>query len=109
MHTNALRAEIHRFGKNLCGENPVLDDLLIVIKVIDKHVQRLNPLLQTGFGLLPFSQRDDPRDDIEGPSAVDHVAFGVDGKSDAHQLDGHFSCRFMFAQLAGVQVREVFA
>ncbi len=106
---DALRTEVDRLGQHFARHHAVLDDLLVVVKVVDKHVERLYPLLESGVGLLPFGQRDDARHDVEGPGPVDHVAFGVDSEGDAHQLDGNFGRRLVFAQLAGIEVGEVLA
>ena len=108
-NADALRTEVDRLGQHLAGHDAVLDDLLVVVKVVDKHVERLHPLLEPGVGLLPFGQRDDARHTIEGPGPVDHVAFGIDSKGNAHQLDGDFGRRLVLAQLTGVEVGKVLA
>ena len=46
----------------------------------------------------PFVARDDARNDVERPGAVDGFAFGVDGEGDAHDLDRHLGRGAALAQ-----------
>jgi len=47
---------ILRIGKDAGGHNTCLDDLLLVINIIQEHVQRLDPLYGTAGEHLPLSR-----------------------------------------------------
>ena len=70
------------------GTMPSLIDLALVIQVVDEEIQRRQPLHQAGGDAVPFLRGDDPRNDVEGPGAVDVLAFAVDREGDAHLDDG---------------------
>ena len=54
LDTYAFGAEIFRFADDMLGDNAVFDNLLLIIKITDKHIQRLKPLLEPSSGLLPL-------------------------------------------------------
>ena len=56
-----LRVVHHLVGRNQSG----LDDLLAVIHIVDKAVQRRDPLHQAFFEIGPFMRRDDARDQVK--------------------------------------------
>ena len=56
---------VNDFGRN----NPVVNDLLLVIDVVQKEVQCSNALAETAFHMLPFGARNNPRDQIKREDA----------------------------------------
>ena len=104
---HALRPEVLRFGQHLGGKNPVPDDLLLVIQVVDEQVQRLHTLLQTGLNAVPLLLLDNARHDIERPVAIDHaVVFAVHRERDAHLLDREIRRVLARRQLTVVHLAE---
>ena len=56
-------------------DDPVAQDVLLVVDVVEEEVQRDDPLGQAGFQMLPLGRRDHPRHGIErenplGPAVV---------------------------------------
>ena len=100
MNANALRSEIHRFLEYLRRKNFVFDDLLIMVQIINEHVQGLNPLLESGLGFLPLAKRDNARHYIERPGTINHGAFGINGKGNTHQLNCNFGCSLVLVDFA---------
>jgi len=83
-----LRAKIGRVGQVAAWEHAVAHDALLVIDVIDEHVQRPGSLLQSGLDASPLIECNHPRYDVERPGAVDRTALlVVDGECDAHAAD----------------------
>jgi hypothetical protein len=106
---HALRPEVDRLSQHLGGKHAVLDDLLLVVKIVNEQVERLHPLLQARFGAIPFVLGDDARHDVERPGAVDAAAFGVDGEGDAHHQNGEFGGGLALVQFLIAQGGQVFA
>src|SRR5690606_33971247 len=87
LHADALRTEVHRLLEQRRREDPVADDLLLAVDVLDEMVERLHALLEAGLGARPLAAGDRARNHVEGPRAVDVAAFGVDREGHAHDLD----------------------
>ena len=62
---DALRPEGRRGVDDLGGNDPVLDDLLLVIDVVDERVQRVDALLQPALDPCPLRGAHDARDEVE--------------------------------------------
>ncbi len=75
-----LRVGIHLFGRHDARAH----DVALVIDVVDKQVERLDPLTQAGFEALPFAARDDPRDQIERDQPFSAGQITIDRKGDPH-------------------------
>ena len=65
----------------------VVDDLLVVVHVVDEHVERPQPLCETTLDTTPLVAGDEPRHDVERPGAVDVLTVRVHGERDAHRED----------------------
>ncbi len=87
-NTLTFLAEISRIHDQFTGNNLVLENLAIVVDVIDKAVQCLETLLQAFAGFIPFTGRNNARNNVEGPFTVDIAGITVHGERDAHGLDG---------------------
>ncbi len=106
---HALWPKVDRFCQHLGGKDAVLDDFLLVVKVVDEQIQRLHPLFQAGFRAIPFLPGDDARHDVERPRPVDAAALGVDGKRNAHDQDGEFGGGLALAQIRVAQGSQILA
>ncbi len=106
---HALGAEVGGLGQHLGGEDAVPDDLLRVIEIVDKQIERLHPLFQAGIGAVPLLFGNDARHDVERPGPVDVAASGVDGEGNAHDQDGEFGGGLALAQVLVAQRGQVFA
>ncbi len=84
---HALRPEIARTFEQFARKYAVLDDGLLVVEVVDEQVQRGKSLFQARFDPSPLVACHNPRDDVEGPGAVDIRPVAVDGEVDAHGHD----------------------
>ena len=67
----------------LPGDQPLAQDLLAVVDVVEERVERLDPLLEAALDRLPLGRRDDPGDEVERERAVARAAIG------AGDLEGH--------------------
>jgi hypothetical protein len=84
---HALFLEVAGLEHGLRGHDAVGKDLLLVVDIVDKHVQGTAALLETAAHLGPLPRGDDPGNKIEGPGAVDIARLAVDGEGDAHLAD----------------------
>ena len=83
-HRPVLRVVQHLLGRNLAG----LEDFLVVIDVVQEHVERLDALAQARLHRLPFGRRDDARNDVEGNQALLARLLAINGKGDADAMKG---------------------
>ena len=81
---------ILRIAQDLFGrERPARNDVLVVIDVVQKHVERAHSLLQARFELLPLSSRNDARHDVKRNQALGalrrslFLLFAIDGERHA--------------------------
>ena len=65
-------------------QDSIANDLLVVIDVVDKHVQRTNPLLQTPFDVEPFLLLNHARNEIKRPYFFRSCGVTIDIESDSH-------------------------
>ena len=70
-----------------------------MVEVIDKQVERLQALLQSGLDVAPLAYRHDPRDDVEGPGTVYVLAIAVDREGDPLVDDGQFCIQLACLQI----------
>lgn len=85
-HVDALHLRpVLRVGVDLFGRHDArAHDIAVVIDVVDKQVERLDPLTQACFEALPFAARNDPRDQIERDQPLGAGQITVDCKGDPH-------------------------
>ncbi len=57
MHAATLGTKVHRVLQQLGREDAVGDHLLVVVHVVDEHVERAQALQQTCFDVPPFVSR----------------------------------------------------
>ena len=83
-HVESLhfRAVLRVLQHLLCGNAAGLENFLVVIDIVEKQVQCLDPLSQPGSERLPFSRRKYPRDDIEWNQPLGARLLAIDREGD---------------------------
>src|ERR1035437_1389827 len=79
--TDALFAVGFGGENDLTRHDAVVEDLLLVVKVIDEQVQRVNALLETLFQPAPLDRRDNARHNVEREDLLHARLLAVDRKS----------------------------
>ena len=76
-----LAPEVLAAVDQLGRHDAVLEDPLTVIEILQEEIQGPDALFESGFDLRPLDGRDDAREDVEGPDALDALlVVGVDGE-----------------------------
>ena len=70
----------------------IFQDFLSIVDIVDEQVEGSQALDQALLQHLPLVKRDDARDDIHRPGAIDVLSLAVDGEGDTHLLDGQIGC-----------------
>ena len=60
---------------------------LLIINIIDEAVERTHALQKTSAELYPLTGGNYTRNEVEGPSAVNVAALGIDRKRNTHLFD----------------------
>ena len=68
----------------LARNHACFQDMLIVIDVVQEHVERLDTLLETLLQARPFMRRKNPGHDVKRDRALGAVVVAVDRKRNAH-------------------------
>ena len=68
----------------MLGDDPVSNDLLVVVDVVDEQIQRFDALAQAGLDAGPLVVADDPRQYVERPDLLDPGLVAVDVEGNAH-------------------------
>jgi hypothetical protein len=97
--------DVDRFAFEAGGrrDQPARDDavvdrrLLTDVDVVEEAVQRSDPLREAAFDDGPLVRRDDPREQVHRPRALDALLFAVHGERDAAGLE------HVLAELAAVR------
>src|ERR1035437_9513154 len=93
--TDALFAVGFGGENDLTRHDAVVEDLLLVVKVIDEQVQRVNALLETLFQPAPLDRRDNARHNVEREDLLHArlLAVHIEGDPHLHQraLGGRLS------------------
>ncbi len=92
-----LRVGQHPLGRDAAGAN----DVLVVVNVVQKAVERLHPLLEPALEQAPFASRNDARHDVEGDQPFGAGVLAVDGKSDADAVEGALGFLALLGDLVG--------
>jgi hypothetical protein len=87
----------HPLGRDAAGA----DDVLVVIDVVQKAVERLHPLLEPALEHAPFAGRNDPRHDVEGDQPFSAGVLAVDCKGDADAVKGALGLLALLGDLVG--------
>ena len=84
---------MHHFGAKLTvfedlvgGNFTGLQDILLVVHIVEKRIQRGNTLGQSASNFLPFFAGNDVRHDIKRNQALGAGGFAVNGKGDADTM-----------------------
>ena len=80
---------------------PVAEDELVVVNVLEKQVQRGQPLDQPAFEVFPLRGGDDARHRVHRPDPFDAFFLAVDGEADAVLAHGQVGHRLAAAELLG--------
>ena len=78
LEAHALFAKALGGSDDLPRDNPVLQDLLVVVEVVEEEVEGENALLETLLEAVPLATRDDARDEVEGKGLFDAAIVAVD-------------------------------
>ncbi len=68
---------------DMLGNDPVLDDLLLMVNVVEEQVESGDPLIEPSFERVPFTRPKHPRHDIEGNDPLGAFAVPVDVEGDS--------------------------
>ena len=85
-HAFTLLTIINRTRQYAFWKNTVLNHLLIVIKVINKHIQGFQTLLKTAFSYCPIMTGNHSWNQIHRPNAVNITSLTVNSKRDTKRL-----------------------
>src|ERR1700722_16462094 len=81
IEAHELRSKVGGAENDFGGNNAVADDLLVMIDIVQKKVQRGDPLAETAFHMFPFGAGGDTRDQIELKDPFGPFLIVVDCKS----------------------------
>jgi hypothetical protein len=91
-------------GKDVvCGDDTVLDDLLLVINIVQEEVQGRNPLHQPALQEFPFLGRDDARHQIKGKNPLRPLRVAIDVEGDALAQEGQIDRMPFVGELLGAE------
>ena len=103
MDVNVLRdVEVDEFAAEVFAgqdverrDDPVLDDPLLVVEIVEEEVQRRDALHQTTFHLFPFLLRNDPGNQVERKDPLGTLGISIDVEGDTLPQEGEVH-RFPF-------------
>jgi len=75
---------------NLLGDNPVLQNFLIVVNVVNKLVERVDALLEAALDPIPLLGADDARNQVEGENPLRARRISINVESNAHLQEQRF-------------------
>src|SRR5882724_8231837 len=87
-----MRAAIDHLGR----DDPILQDELFVVNILEEEVQGLQPLADTLLDIFPFGSGDDPGNDVEGEDLFYAFAAAVNGERNALAHKKLF-CQLLFS------------
>ena len=107
IEADALRAIGFRGENDLLRDEPIPDDLLVVIEVIKKQVERMDPLLESALDATPLDRRHNAGHEVEREDLLRAGAFSIDVERDAHLEQGVLGGLLMVEQLPFRQAGDV--
>ena len=93
---------------DLRRDDPVLDDTLLVVDVVEEEIQRRDTLHQARFDLLPLARRDDPRKRVEREDPLRPLVVAVDREGYALLEEQQLEAAKFLAELLVAETREFF-
>src|SRR5438876_8323418 len=84
VEVHELRAEMGRLPHVILGNHTIAQNRLAVIDVVQEKIERGDSLFQTALDFLPFSGRDNSRNQIERKNSLGPL--GVTINSESHAL-----------------------
>ena len=84
IQADALLEKVFAGMDHILGKNPIAYDVLVVINIVNKEVQRPNSLLETGINESPFAALDDARDQVKRPDFFGPGFMTIDIERDSH-------------------------
>ena len=82
-HADHLGQESLVVGDQLLGHPAGAQDLLAMVDIVEKGIQRLHPLLDAGRQPPPFGAGNDAGHDVEGDQPLGRFGLAIDGEGDA--------------------------
>ena len=91
-HLNPLHLlAILRVAQYLVGRDDAsLDDVVIMVDVMQKQIECLDPLLEASLQFLPLSSSENARDNIKRDGALGAIGVAIDCKCDADAPENQF-------------------
>ena len=83
-------------SQNIVGrDDPILEDLLVMINIVKEVIQRSDALDKTFLDHLPLAVGNDPRHQIEGEDPLGPLIVVVDGEGDPASHEGEIHGRLL--------------
>ena len=90
IESDAGRTEAAGRLNNLARNDPVFDDLLVVVHIVEKQVERLDALLEAAFDPFPLRRLHHARQHVKRPDFFGRSLIAIDIKGNAHMEQGAF-------------------
>ena len=87
-----------RFAEQLARNDAFVDRCLIVIDVIDEHVERADTLLETSFDAGPFCRFDDSWNNVEWKDLLSAAGVAINSEGNAHAVQSSLDRFLTFSQ-----------
>src|SRR5262249_26050807 len=84
LQSNASLAEGFCREDQVQRDDTILEDLLVMVNVVDKDIQRMNALTEPALDRYPFVGRNNPRNNIERKDLFRPRLIAVNIECDAH-------------------------
>ncbi len=88
------------------GDDLVLEDLLVVVNIVEKQVERDDALGEARFQMFPFVGRQHPRDRIERKDPLGAAVIVIDIEGDALAQEVEFGVRLAGEEVGVVEMAE---
>ena len=106
VHPHHLAAELRVVEHLLGGNSSGAKDLLLVIDVVQKGIERLHALPQSCLQRRPLGRRDDARDDVEGYQPLGAGLLAVHREGDTDAVEGRVGLDLLACQTLGRHCRQ---
>ncbi len=106
VEVHELPAEVLRAEDQSRRHDPILQDFLAVIDVVEEQVERMEALDEPGLDAAPLGVGDDPRDEIEREDPLRALGVVVNGEGDAAAQEGGIDRRPSLVEFRSRQAFE---
>lgn len=107
VESHELTAEMLRPEDVVWRDDPVLEDFLIVVDVVQEEIERRDALDQSLLDRLPLAVGNDARHQVEREDALGSLIVVVDREGDAPAHEGQVDCRLLPFVLGLVEMTEM--